>query len=163
MSYTATNIVHGPAAVLVDGVNVGYTTGGVTLRYAKELLRVPADQASGDVVIKVTKESMFVTTTLLESTVANIAMAMGCSASTASSADFGSGSPTLTEHTVSIVGVGPNDCVRTFTFYRAMQVEDVEVAIGSREAVNEINFALELLKDPTHDNKFGAFVDSAGS
>lgn len=162
-TYNASNIVHGPASVIVDGTNIGYTTGGVTLRSGKELLRVPADQASGDVVIKVTKESMFLTTTMLESTVKNLAMAMGCSSSTGSSGDFGSGSPKLTEHTVSVIGLGPNNATRTFTFYRAVQVEDVEVAIGSRENVNEIVFALELLKDPANDNKFGTFVDNVGT
>ena len=161
MVNTVANIVHGPAALTIDGVAVGFTEGGVTLRSAKDILRVMADQATGTMKMLITSESMFITTTLLETTVANMAKVMGCSSSSATGGSFGAESPTLAEHTVAVTGLGPSGATRTWTFYRASQAEDVESMIGGREDVNKIPLALELMKDPAHNYLFGSFVDVA--
>jgi len=163
MVNTVGNIIHGPAEISIDGVSVGFTEGGVTLRSARDLLRVMGDQATGVMKILVTSESMFLTTTLLETTAANLAKVINCSSSSATGGSFGEASPTLTEHTVTVTGNGPGGATRTFSFYRAVQAEDVETMIGGREDVNKIPLALELMKDPTNNYLFGAFVDGVAT
>jgi len=163
MANTVANITHGPAALSIDGVAVGFTEGGVMLRSSRDILDVMADQATGVMKKLITAERMFVTTTLLETTIVNMAKVLGASASNATGATFGAEAPTLTEHTLVVTGKGAGGKVRTWTFYRAVQAEDVETMLGGREDVNKIPCAFELMKDPTKSYSFGAFVDTTAS
>ena len=47
MANDATKIIIGAATVSVGGTDVGYTKGGVTVRYEPEFIDVIADQAVG--------------------------------------------------------------------------------------------------------------------
>lgn len=160
MAFSQNNIVHGAAQMIVDGTNVGYTSGGVTLRRSLEYLDVEADQAAGVIAKKVTMEKMFISTTLLESTVANMLMALNADSAGSGDGSFGLPSPETNEHTLSIIGKAPSGGTRTYTFYRAVISEDVEHSVGSREAVNELPVTFELLKDPAHGTTFGSFADT---
>ena len=154
------NIIHGAAQLLVDGVNVGYTSGGVTLRRSREFLDIEADQAAGVIAKKVTMEKMFVSTTLLEATLANMLLALNAGTAGSGDGDFGEAAPEANEHELTIIGKGPVGKTRTFTFYRAIISEDVETSLGSRENVNELPITFELLKDPSHATKFGSWADT---
>jgi len=159
----STNILFGSCAVWVDGVDVGYTQGGVTLSKQLDVLDTEADQVIGVIAKNVTMERMFVATTMLEATLANIILAMSEPASnTAGSGDleYGDAAPTVTEHSLSLVGKAPSSGTRTYTFYRASLAEGGEYAIGSREAVMALPLRFELMKDADHDNKFGYHTDS---
>jgi len=160
---TSTNIIFGAAAVSVDGVDVGYTQGGVMLSKEIDVLDTEADQNIGIVVKNIMMEKMFLATTMLEGTLANILIALSEPASnTAGSGDleYGDEAPSLTEHILTIVGKAPSSGTRTYVFYRAVLAEAGEFPIGSREAVLTLPVRFELLKDSDHDNKFGYHTDS---
>jgi len=157
------NILHGPCQVLINGVDIGYTQGGCTLRKSVEFLDVEADQIVGVAAKKVTMEKMFVSTTMLEGTLVNMMRAFSEPASnTAGSGDleYGCAAPEAQEYLLTLVGSGPSSTDRTYTFYRAVVSEDVELSFGARDAVTAIPVTWELLKDANHNNKFGYHADA---
>ena len=157
------NILHGPCTLAVDGVDVGYTTDGVTLRKSRDFVDVEADQTFGIIAKKVAMEKMFVSTTMLEITLANIVTAMSEPASNTSGSgdlEYGDDAPEATETVLTITGKAPSDATRTYTFYRAVSSEDIDEAIGVRDAVSSLPVTWELLKDADHDNKFGYHTDA---
>jgi len=109
-----------------------------------------------------TFERMFISTTMLEVTRANMQKIMNEPTSnlTGSQLNFGSASPTTTEYTLTITGQCPGTpTTRTYTFYRAIPVDEVEHMIGSRDTASVIPVGFELLKDDTHSNQFGWCYD----
>ncbi len=154
-------IIVGAATLLVDGVDVGFTQGGVTFRKASDTLDVEADQLAGVARKNTTFERAFVSTTMLEATLTNMRKAMNEPAAQqgGSSLIFGSASPVVTEHTLTVTGVGPDETTRTFTFYRAVPSEEVEHPIGMRDGVSVIPITFELLKDPANNDHFGDVVE----
>ena len=58
------------------------------------------------------------------------------------------------------MGKGPAGTTRTYSFFRAIAVDDVEHPIGQRDAVGVIPVTFELLKDPDSANLFGTFADA---
>ena len=158
------NIIVGSASLSIDGVDVGYTQGGITMRKSNEFVDIDADQLAG-VARKVnTFERMFLSTTMLEVTRANMQKMFNepTSSLTGSQLSFGSGSPTTTEYVLTVTGKAPGSsttAVRTYTFYRAIPVDEVEHMIGSRDTPGVIPVGFELLKDDTHGNTFGWFYD----
>jgi len=160
------NIIIGPASVTIDGVAVGYTQGGVTLRKANEYVDVDADQAKGIVKKEITMEKLFVNFTMLESTLANMQKAMSERAADlwqGSALAFGSASPTIIEHTLVVTGDAPTASgfsTRTYTFTRAVHVDEVETMLGSRDTATVIPVGFELLKDQANGHRFG-YVNSA--
>ena len=158
-----TNIIVGAASVAVDGVDAGYTKGGVTQTKPQEILDIDADQVAGVIAKEVTGEKMFIKTTLLESTLANIRMAMNEPAGNAWSGSglaLGSAAPTITEHTLTLVGKGPAGKTRTVNIFRAVSVEEIETGMF-RDQASVIPVTFECLKDPANGNKFGNIIDTA--
>ena len=163
MATNSNNIIVGAASLSIGGVDVGFTTGGVTLRKSTEFLDVEGDQNAGVIRKEPTMEKMFVNTTMLEATLTNIRKAMNepvANATSGSSLDFGSASPTSQEAQLVITGKAPEAGTRTYTFYRAIAVEDVEHMAGARDQASVVPVGFELLKDENQDNKFGFYVDS---
>jgi len=160
------NIVVGPASLSIDAVDVGYTTGGVSLRKSNEFVDVDADQLGGVARKVQTFERMFLTTTMLETTATNMRNVMNEPSGnlrTGSHLDFGHSSPTAQEYELTVTGDSPTAAgftIRTYTFYRAISVDEVEHLIGSRDAPSVLPVGFELLKDPAKDSKFGYFIDS---
>lgn len=154
------NIIHGPANLTIDGQNVGFTTGGVVLRRKREFLDVEADQATGVIKKLVIMEKMTLSTTMLESTRANMLLAMDCTGSGSGDGEFGEASPVATEHSGTITGKAPNGGTRTYTFYRGVVAEDVEHVVGARDKVGDIPVTFELMKDSTKGDTFGYWVDA---
>ncbi len=163
MATDSGNIIVGAASLSIGGVDVGFTSGGVTLRRSNEFLDVEGDQNAGVIRKEPTMEKMFVNTTMLEATLVNLRKAMNDptgNAPSGSSLDFGSASPSSTEAQLIITGKAPNAGTRTYTFYRAIAVEDVEHMAGARDQASVIPVGFELLKDENQNNKFGFVVDS---
>ena len=151
-------IIIGPAQLSIDGTNVGYTSGGVTLRKSEDYIDIEADQLKGVARKEITSERMFLNTTLLESTLENLRLAMAEATSqtwSGSALGFGSANPVVVEHTLTVTGKGVDGKNRTYTFYRAVKVDEVEHMIGARDQVSQIPIGFELLKDPDQGNKFG--------
>jgi hypothetical protein len=158
----AENIIVGAADVSVGGADVGFTKGGVSVRYEPEFLSIKADQAVGTVRKARTDESMFVKTMLLEVTLERMRQAF-----MQPSSHLTGGGKTLTlgynnacwvdEVTIILVGVSPGCGTRTFTFTKC-------VAMGTREynmqRDEETSFEVEweIVKDA--NGIFGTIVDS---
>jgi len=158
----SSNIIIGAASLAIDGVDVGYTQGGITMRKANELTEIDADQLAGVARKVTTFERMFISTTMLEATRENMQKIMNEPTGnlTGSQLSFGSASPTTPEYVLTITGKAPGSATtRTYTFYRAIPVDEVEHMIGSRDTASVIPVGFELLKDDTHGNKFGWCYD----
>lgn len=72
---TADNIIVGAASIYLDGVDIGFTKGGATVRYEQEQFEVAADQVVGIVRKARSLERMFVSTTMLEPTLERLRQA----------------------------------------------------------------------------------------
>ena len=154
------NIIVGAASLSIDSVDVGFTQGGVSLRKATDFVDVDADQLGGVARKVATFERMFLSTTLLEATHTNLQKLLNepTDAIIGSQLNLGSSSPAAQEHTLTVTGEAPDGGERTYTFYRAISVDEVEHLIGSRDAPGVIPVGFELLKDPDNGNRFGFSV-----
>lgn len=161
MPFDKGNILHGSCTVTLSGVGVGYTKDGVKLRESTTFLDIEADQASGTIRKDPTVEKMFVTFNMLEAMPANVINAMHGDAAGSGDVAFGAAEPETVEHTLVLVGPGPSGATRTYTFYRAVKIDDTEHTVGARNAVGELPVTFELLKDPAHGYTFGYFQDAA--
>ena len=166
MAGVPNNIVVGPATLKINGTDVGFTQGGVSLRKSNEFVDVDADQLAGVARKVQTFERMFLTTTMLEAVINNMRDVMNEPAGnkrSGSHLDFGHSSPAAQEYELTVIGDAPlvgSLTVRTYVFYRAVSVDEVEHLIGSRDAPSVLPVGFELLKDTDHDSKFGYFIDS---
>lgn len=161
MAGTVSNILFGTCTLSVNGVDVGYTTGGVQVSKKIEQTKVEADQVAGYVKIANNFETMQVMSRLLESTLANLLVAMAePSSNTSGSGDllFGSSDPVANEYIITLTGNGPGGTTRTYTFYRAVISEGSSQNIGKRGEVQDLPVTWELLKD-TNGN-FGHYADA---
>ncbi len=156
-------IIVGSAAISLDGTDLGFTTGGVVMRDQKDFLDIEADQNAGIVKKHVTMERQFVQTTLLQATLENLRKAMmePASNSTGSALNFGSASPAVQEHTLTLTGKGPDGNTRTWVWTRAIPHNDeVEHNVGMRDQVSSLPLSFECLKDDG-TGQFGYVVDTA--
>lgn len=156
------NIVVGSAQLLVNGVDCGFTQGGISFRRSDEHVDVDADQMAGVARKVKTFERRFLSTTLLEVTRLNMlrVFAEPDENSTGSQLNIGSATPTTREFELTVIGKGPNGGTRTWTFYRAISVDDVDHSLGARDAPSVLPVGFELLKDSSKNNQFGVCVDT---
>lgn len=162
---TADNIIIGaPSVITIGGVDIGFTQDGLTLRFEREYVDVPADQAVGVVKKARSIEKMFIATTLLEITLNNLRIAWDQPPS-----NLSGGSATLilgydnscdvNEHAIVITGIGTSCGTRTVTLHRCVSINESEYPM-SREEASSISIEFECLKDPSNSNNFGQIVDS---
>jgi len=160
MVANADNVIVGAATVSIDAADVGYTKGGVTIRYEPEYVDVAADQAVGIVKKARSLERMYIVTTLLEVTLLRIRQAFNYPAANLSGSTLTLGynnSCANNEHEIILVGVGPSCGVRTFTLYRCVSMGSVEYAMSREEEIAfEVEF--EVLKNAS--GNFGQIVDA---
>jgi hypothetical protein len=162
----ASNIVVGAATFKIDVLggsvaDVGYTKGGVTVRYEPEFVDVMADSAIGLVKKVRSMERLYVTTTFLEVGLLNLKTAFGQPASNLSgttSLDLGysniCGTP---EFVIQIIGQSPQCGTRTFNFAKCVAMGTREITMSREEEVSfEVEF--EVMKDS--NGNFGSVVDS---
>jgi len=159
------NIVFGAVtSISLDGTDIGFTTGGVTYTKQKEHTDVELDQVIGVGKKYKSMERLFVETTLAEATLANLQRAFdepaGNMVQSGSQLDIGGNSATASEHTMTLVGKGPNSGTRTFSLYIVVSVDETAYIAGSRTEAGTVPVRFECLKDPDQGYKFGAIVDS---
>lgn len=162
MAGNANNIIVGAAEVFFNGEDVGYTKGGVTIRYEPEFVDVIADQAVGVVRKARSLERMFVTTTLLEATLERLRQAFMLPSSSLTG-----GGSTLTlgyndscwvdEIEIVLIGKGPGCGTRTFTFPRCVSFGNKEYSMQREE---EVAFEVEFEIMKQSDGSFGTIVNS---
>lgn len=160
MSGNADNIIVGAAEVSIDGADVGFTKGGVTVRYEPEFLEVFADQAVGVVRKARTAERLYVVTTLLEVTLERIRQAFMQPAGNLSGTTLTLGYNNacwVDEVAIVLIGSSPGCGTRTFSFGRAVAMGTREYKMSREEEVAfEVEF--EVLKDA--NGEFGTIIDS---
>ena len=161
MAVNANNILIGAATVTLNGVDVGYTRGGTSVRYESESVDVDADQANGIVRKGRAMERQYVTIRLLEVSLEQmrIAMMFPSASLSGSTLTLGyNGSCWTDEITVVLVGPGPNCGTRTFSFTKGVSLGTREYTMARDNPV-EYEVELEILKDTS--GNFGTVTDSA--
>lgn len=158
------NIIVGAASLKIDGIDVGFTQGGVSFRKQNDYVDVEADQLGGVARKVKTGERAFLTTTLAEATLRNLRLAMAEPSGnqySGSALSLGQGTLTTQEHTITVTGKAPDGVTtRTYTFTRCIAVDEVEHLIGSRDTASTIPIGFELLKDPAYGDTFGRIIDT---
>lgn len=173
---TTENIIIGPARLLageygcedLDLVDLGGTTGGVTVSMSRTFYDVEADQAIGILKRQETGRTMKVSTTLLEATLSNLALAWGYGAD-AVTVDEVSGKTTFNIGNVTeipykrlrFIGPGPEGQERTYDVHKVASVGDGSHDLR-KESETGIPVEFEVLYDAsqTGPDKFGKVVDA---
>lgn len=160
MAGDATNILIGAASVSLNGVDVGFTKGGTTVRYEPEFIDVMADQAVGVVRKARSLERLYVTTTVLEVTLNRIRQAFMQPAANlvGDVLTLGyNGSCWVDEIVVVLVGPSPGCGTRTFTFSKCVAFGTREYSM-KREEETAFQLEFEVLKDA--NGEFGTVEDT---
>lgn len=170
MSVTIANIIIGPCSSFkVDNVDLGGTSGGVTVEKKQSLVDLQVDQLPAVLKKAIKEETYTVKTSLSEATLANLQIAWGASAAPVVNA--GAGTTTLNigieknviEHNLVFVGpgIGGTNKLRTFTLNRAISMVTGSQQISKdKETVFPVEFA--CLPDLTKaaGSEYGTVVDS---
>jgi len=161
MANDATKIIIGAATVSVGGTDVGYTKGGVTVRYEPEFIDVIADQAVGVVKKARSLERMYVTTTLLQVSLSDIRKSFMQPSAQLSGSTLTLGynnSCWVEEVAIVLTGKGPSCGTRTFTFSKCITFGTREYAMTREE---EVAFEVEFEVLKAADGTFGTIADAA--
>ena len=147
----ASDIVVGTANICTNDTDIGYTEGGITLRYEPEYLDVTADQAFGTIAKRKTDEKMFIEFDIVEMSLDNIRKAMALPVDNVQGTCLILGAESSTcddEVTVDLkmYGVGPDCCPRTWHFPQASPSEGFEISL-SRTEVQRLSVTYEILKN----------------
>lgn len=159
---SSANVAIGSAVLTLNAVDVGFTRGGITIRYERTVIDIEADQADGTIRKSRSSEKMFVVVNLLEITLENLRLAMmlPTSALVAGVLTLGSNDACFTDE-VAITVVGPRNgaCdIRTFAFTRGVVIGNIEYMFKRDDAV-ELKLEFEVLKDDT-TGVFGTITDA---
>jgi hypothetical protein len=160
MAGNADNIIIGAAEVQIDGSDVGYTKGGVTVRYEPEFIDVMADQAVGVVRKARSLERMFVVTTLLEVTLEQIRRAFMLPSANLVGQTLTLGYNNacwVDELAITLIGSGTSCGTRTFSLTKCVTFGTREYNM-QREEETAFEVEFECLKDS--NGNFGTIVDS---
>lgn len=160
MAGQADNIIIGSATISLDGVDVGFTKGGTTVRYEQEQVEVIADQAVGVVRRARSLERMFVKTTMLEVTLERLRQAFMLPLASLSGSTLTLGyndACWVDEVAIILVSKSPGCNTRTWTFPKCVTFGEREYAmVRDEEVAFEVEF--EILK--ASDGTFGTVIDS---
>jgi len=169
MSEERKNILLGAGTLKVDGVEIGFTEGGVTLSLTKDWYDVEADQEVGILDKKEIREVCNIVTNLLEATLENIKIVWGIS----SPIETPSGKKILSfgglsspydmapEHVLEFNGVAPNKKNRKFTVYRAVSIEAGEHAyLKGEKTVIPVTFQCLMDTDKPKGRRYGYYEDT---
>lgn len=161
MAANANNIVVGTGNISIDSVDVGFTTGGVTMRYDLTTIEIEGDQALGIVARRKSNERLFISFNALEITLENLRKVMALPAAKLDGSCLYLGyNSTCTDDSqaaLEIVGEGPNCCNRTWTFPTAVISEGFELQL-QKEAPAQMSVNYEVLKDG--NGQFGYVCDA---
>lgn len=167
MAVTTANIIVGAGTLSLGGIDVGATSGGVTMSRTAQYLDVTTDQHKVTLKKYLTSDKRFVKTSLLEATLENLALAWGGVVTTAAGPPA---TDTLTmgiddepaTKTISFVGPAPGTYkTRTFTHSLAVNMANSEHSY-KKDGETMIPVEFELLADlsATPGEEWGTIVDS---
>lgn len=149
MAGNADNITIGAAVIEIDGTDIGFTQGGSTIEYAREMLKVMADQKVGVVKMGRTSETANVKFALLEVSLEQMRIAMMQPALNLSGSTLNVGysdSCFTDEHEIILTGPAPECGVRTFTINRGVADGTVNYEM-KRDTPTTLAMQFECLKD----------------
>lgn len=153
MAGNANNVIVGHATLSINGTDVGYTKGGISIRLPRTHVEVVPDQVIGPVKIAKTLEQMFVKTTLLEATLANLRWAWDQSGDGV----IGASNSSCNEVALIVVGSAPSAGTRTLTLTKCVPQGDAEL-VYSRETETGLEVEFQCLK--ASDGTFGTMADT---
>lgn len=157
----ADNIIIGAALVLVNGVDIGYTMNGQTIRYKPEFVTVVADQANGTVRKGRSQESMFVKWTLLEVSLEQLRIAMMQPTSNLATGVLTVGfsdSCFTDEVEIELRGPGPECGARVWNFPKCVITDAERMYEMKRDSAVQFEMEFEVLKGLT--GTFGTVTDA---
>jgi len=158
------SIVQGSAELWIDGVNVGFTDGGVTQTLDREYNDIIVDQVKGPIASVLTMENCSIATTLVEMTLEKIKTVWDQSASSLIGGTFlaiGTEDGANT-HTIQIIAKAPvssGKAYRNFYFFKAISYDSSEIS-SSRADQTKLAVNFKCLKDVNNGNQFGYVSDS---
>lgn len=162
LTCNTSNIIVGGAVLCIDGVCMGLTTGGVTIRQESEIGEILADQFNGVALKFRSLERFFVATALLEVTLDKLLIAFGYPSANLTSAtvlSLGYNSSCFqNEKELVVKGPGPGCGCRTFVFDRVTNVQTSVEYQMFRDQATQLAVEFEALK-ACPDGSFGQVVD----
>jgi len=166
MASSVNNVSVGSASVEVDGIDIGFTNGGVKLNYQPTFVEVRADQAAGVIRRFKQEERLFVEFEMLEITLENLASVFGypdASLSTYHTYDalyLGYSAPCSTQEVpMRILSPGINCASRIWEFPRTISVSEATLNF-QRDQESRLSAKYEILKGT--NLRFGVVYDLDG-
>jgi hypothetical protein len=156
----AANTLVGAGAICLDGVDIGFTEGGVVVRRDQEINNIMADQVLSPVRKFRTSETFVIATSLLEATLENLRLVYGYPDSQLSGDCLTLGyqnSCFMAEHELVIKGPGPGCGCRTFVFDRVVAIQSSTEYQLSRE--DKVVLAVEFEALVNDDGTVGQVCD----
>lgn len=163
--YNAGNVLIGVGILKVDGVSVGYTSGGVTLAMTSDKMDKEVDQSYAPIGIHKVKESFEIRTSLAEATLENLKLVWEQS----QNIQPGTGTKTLAwginpnvqEHTLEFHGKSPDGYDRKFSVYKAVVWEVGEME-HQKDALTILPITFRVLPDVEKGAglEYGEIVDT---
>lgn len=170
---TATNVVVGLqatntlkvgayGAAEVDAVDVGYIKGGVKFDHDAEKYFVKVDQQNGAIDAKTVDESLKVTLSISEATLANLAVAFGYPTTAVSSSTLSFGglaSDTMRTLYVNVNGVTSG--TRKYTIWKCIPTgKTTQEYKKDGETLIDVEFEVLVDTTKTAEQRFGTIVDT---
>jgi hypothetical protein len=148
--YTQQNVIIGVGVLKVDGVSVGYTSGGVNLVANSDRMDKEVDQSYAPVGIHKIRETYQVVTNIAEATLANLKIVWEqtetiVEETTTRTLSWGM-NPEVVEHTLEFRGKSPEGYDRIFSVYKAVVWESGEVS-HKKDALTVIPVTFRILPD----------------
>jgi len=148
--YDQNNVIIGVGSLKVDGVSVGYTSGGVVLTASSDRMDKEVDQSYAPIGIHKIRETYQIKTSLAEATLANLkivweqteAIVNGSGVRTLS---WGM-NPAVVEHTLEFEGKSPEGLARTFYCHKAV-IWEVGDMNHQKDALTLIPVTFRILPD----------------
>ena len=156
------NIIVGSSILCCDGICLGLTTGGTTIRLESEFGEVIADQFTGSALKFRSLERFFIATTLLEVTLDQLRIAFGYPAANlvgGTSLCLGYNSVCYqNEKELVVKGPGPGCGCRTWVFDRVTNVQTSVEYQMFRDQATQLAVEFEALKS-CPEGSFGKVID----
>ena len=162
--YNQSNVIIGVGKLSVDGVSVGYTSGGVTLIASSDRMDKEVDQSYAPIGIHKIRETYQIRTMLAEATLDNLKTVWEQTEAVVESSPTRTLSwgmnPAVIEHTLEFVGKSPEGYERTFSVLKAVVWEVGEI-MHSKDALTTIPVTFRILPDTAQaaGKEYGYIVD----
>ena len=146
MSKTTSNIVIGEGDITIDGIDLGFTVDGFTLRQEQEWFDAMVDQSVGVQKKKLVRRRLFGQVNVAEGKLANLAVSYGLPSSALSgqTLTFGGADRGVVTATFIQTGANPSGFDRVLTFSRVVNLGNSETPFV-RDGISFVPVEFEIL------------------